>query len=132
MYESNQYVINVLNENLKNMEATSNNSNVVYQLRVYELNDHNKEQFLVRFRDHASRIMKRHGFNILNMWVTNFKGKPEFIYLLKWDSEVALKKGWDKFFTDKEWIEIRERTTKEYGMLVADRKENRILQNAGF
>jgi len=128
MYESNQWVIDQLNKYISNMEKAKTNKEAIYQIRIYELNETNKEQFLIRFRDHASRIMKRHGFNILNMWQTNYNGKPEFVYLLKWKDEQSLKRGWDDFFNDKEWIEIRDRTNERYGILVANRKEDRILQ----
>jgi len=127
MYESNQWVINKLNENLNDMK-TNNNNEVIYQIRIYELNEYNKDQFLIRFKDHASRIMKRHGFNILNMWTTNHNGVPEFVYLLKWENDEELKSGWERFFSDKEWIEIRDKTTEQYGKLVGERKEDRILK----
>ncbi|HCO66683.1 MAG TPA: hypothetical protein DIT04_02865 [Dysgonomonas sp.] len=131
MYNSNQWVINELKKKLKSME-TNTNSKEIYQIRIYELNDHNKEQFLIRFKDHASRIMKRHGFDILNMWEANHNGKPEFVYMLKWKDEEALRVGWEKFFSDEEWIEIRDRTNNTYGSLVGERKEDRILRSTNF
>lgn len=103
-------------------------SKPVYQIRIYELKDSNKEHFFIRFRDHASRIMKRHGFNILKMWETRYNGKPEFVYLLKWKDEASLKKAWENFFADEEWIKIKDYTNEKYGGLVGERKEDRLLQ----
>lgn len=112
------------------MKTTENSPSALYQIRIYELNEHNKKQFLIRFRDHASRIMQKNGFNILNMWQSDYNGKPEFVYLLKWKDEEEMKQAWDKFFNDEEWIEIRDRTNARYGTLVAERKEDRILKVA--
>lgn len=128
MYESNQWVIDKLNEKMKTMETTDLTEKGIYQIRIYELNKHNKEQFLIRFRDHAARIMKRHGFEILKMWESNYNGSPEFVYLLHWSDEDALRQGWKKFFSDEEWISIRDETNTKYGMLVGERKEDRILK----
>lgn len=128
MYDSNQWVINQLNQNLHNMNTSDTNSKPIYQIRIYELKESNKEQFFIRFRDHASRIMKRHGFDILKMWESNYNGKPEFVYLLKWEDEEALKQSWEKFFADEEWVEIRDFTNEKYGGLVGERKEDRLLK----
>jgi len=49
--------------------------------------------------------------------------------LLKWKNEEDLKSGWEKFFTDKEWICIRDETNEKYGGLVGERKEDRILKS---
>src|SRR3989442_12951230 len=43
---------------------------MIHQLRIYEIFDRNKEAFHNRFRDHAWRIMRSYGFNILGMWET--------------------------------------------------------------
>ena len=40
----------------------------IQQLRIYEIFEGNKAAFHTRFRDHAQRIMKRHGFDIVAMW----------------------------------------------------------------
>lgn len=120
--------INILNEKRDTMKTRDENSEGIYQVRIYELNEYNKEQFLIRFRDHASRIMKRLGFNILHMWESSYDGSPEFVYLLHWEDEEALQRGWEKFFDDEEWIRIRDETNSKYGILVGERKEDRILK----
>ena len=40
---------------------------VIHQLRIYQLFDNTKEAFHERFRDHAQRIMARHDFHIVAM-----------------------------------------------------------------
>ena len=52
---------------------------MIHQLRIYEIFDQNKKAFHDRFRDHAWRIMRSHGFNILGMWEI---GQSSSTYLL--------------------------------------------------
>jgi len=40
---------------------------MIHQLRIYEIFENNKQAFHDRFRDHASRIMKSYGFDILGV-----------------------------------------------------------------
>src|SRR3546814_14499890 len=56
----------------------------VHQLRIYDVPIENGDAFHDRFRDHAVRIMARHGFNIRAMWESRSEGKLEFVYLLEW------------------------------------------------
>jgi heme-degrading monooxygenase HmoA len=82
----------------------------VYQLRVYGLNEASKPVFHARFRDHAMRIMRRHGFDIVAIWEAVREGRPEFVYLLRWPDEAALKKSWEAFRADPEWAAIKQAT----------------------
>ncbi|HEX2083067.1 MAG TPA: NIPSNAP family containing protein, partial [Xanthomonadaceae bacterium] len=50
----------------------------IHQLRVYEMIDRHKPAFHARFRDHALRIMRRHGFDVIATWDTSRDGKTEF------------------------------------------------------
>ena len=82
----------------------------IYQLRVYELNDASKPVFHTRFRDHAMRIMQRHGFDIVAIWEARREGRLEFVYLLRWPDEATLERSWTAFRADKEWAEIKQAT----------------------
>lgn len=44
---------------------------MIHQRRIYEIFEANKRAFHARFRDHAARIMRRYGFDIVGM------GKPK-------------------------------------------------------
>jgi NIPSNAP len=90
----------------------------IQQLRIYDIVPSNIEAFHNRFRDHAWRIMKRHGFDILAFWDTSSDGKTEFAYLLEWEDEQALEKAWDEFMADEEWKEIKRTTGEEHGDFV--------------
>lgn len=41
---------------------------MIHQLRIYEIFETNRDAFHARFRDHAARLMRQHGFHIADMW----------------------------------------------------------------
>jgi heme-degrading monooxygenase HmoA len=99
---------------------------MVQELRIYEIFENNKVAFHARFREHAMRIMKNHGFNILAMWETSTPQRTEFVYLLVWPDETALKEAWTAFMADEEWKEIKRVTGAQHGDLVGS-IEDRVL-----
>lgn len=90
----------------------------VYQLRIYELYPRTKAAFHDRFRDHATRIMRRHGFKIVSMWESGTAGKPEFAYILRWPDEARMKAAWAAFMADEEWARIKRETPAEHRPIV--------------
>jgi heme-degrading monooxygenase HmoA len=103
---------------------------VIHQLRIYEIFEHNKAAFHARFRDHAARIMRRHGFDVVGMWETRTPARTEFVYLLAWPDDAARARAWEAFLADPEWAEIKRVTRAAHGDLVGA-IENRVLRPAG-
>jgi heme-degrading monooxygenase HmoA len=99
---------------------------MIHQLRIYEIFEHNKAAFHARFRDHAARIMRTHGFNILGMWETRTEKRTEFVYLLLWNDESAMREAWTEFMADEEWKEIKRVTSAQHGDMVGE-IEDRLL-----
>jgi len=99
---------------------------MIYQLRIYEIFEHNKAAFHARFRDHAARIMRTHGFNLLALWETRLNGRTEFVYLLAWPDEPTMRAAWAKFLANDEWKEIKRVTGAQHGDLVGQ-IEDRVL-----
>lgn len=93
---------------------------MIHQLRIYEIFEHNKAAFHARFRDHAARIMKTYGFQILAMWETQTEARTEFAYLLLWPDEPAMQHAWEQFLGDEEWKEIKRVTRAQHGDLVGE------------
>src|SRR5438874_11459283 len=73
---------------------------MIYQLRIYEIFETNKDAFHTRFRDHAARIMKRYGFGIVAMWEAKRPEQTEFVYLLCWPDEETKTRSWKAFMAD--------------------------------
>src|SRR5690606_2956971 len=90
------------------------------QLRIYEINRDNRGPFHDRFRDHALRIMQRHGFTVLDMWESDTGDRLQFVYLLSWPDEATMEARWEAFLADGEWIAIKRRTAAESGQLVRE------------
>jgi len=103
----------------------------VYQLRIYEIFEHNKAAFHARFRDHAVRIMSKYGFHIRSMWETKTDARTEFVYLLEWPSEAVMKDSWAKFMADEEWAQIKKETLAAHGSLVGEIQE-RVLNTLDY
>ncbi len=98
----------------------------MHQLRIYEIFNHNQAAFHDRFRDHAARIMARHGFDIVAMWEAGGEAGPEFVYLLRWPDEAAMAERWAGFMADAEWSRIKEETAARHGQLVG-RIQSRVM-----
>ena len=99
---------------------------MIHQLRIYEIFEHNKAAFHERFRDHAARIMRHYGFNIVGMWEAQTEQRTEFVYLLSWPDEPTLRAAWAAFHADEEWAEIKRVTNAAHGDLVGA-IEDRVL-----
>ena len=92
----------------------------IHQLRIYELNPSNRDPFHRRFQDHALPIMKRHGFDIVDMWESRTDSKVQFVYVLAWPDEGTMERRWESFLADPEWIDIKRRSAAEHGELVRE------------
>lgn len=104
---------------------------MIHQLRIYEIFEHNKTAFHERFRDHAARIMRTYGFEIIAMWEAKTDQRTEFVYLLAWPDEVTMRSTWTRFMADEEWKEIKRVTSAQYGDLVGA-IEDRMLVQTGY
>jgi heme-degrading monooxygenase HmoA len=103
---------------------------MVHQLRIYEIFEHNKAAFHARFRDHAARIMRGYGFNIVTMWEARTEARTEFVYLLEWADQAAMDAAWAAFRANQEWSAIKRATSAEHGDLVGA-IEDRLLTPLG-
>lgn len=88
------------------------------QLRIYEIPRANEGVFHNRFRDHALRIMARHGFAVRSIWRSEHADKVEFVYLLDWPDVSAMDAAWAAFLADPEWIAIKKETAARDGKYV--------------
>ena len=103
----------------------------VQQLRIYEIFEGNKGAFHDRFRDHAQRIMKRYGFDIVTMWESRQGERTEFVYLLNWPDESTMRQRWAQFMADEEWAQIKRETGAVHGRFVGE-IQDRTLKRAAY
>lgn len=100
---------------------------MIHQLRIYEIFEPTKAAFHARFRDHAARLMRGHGFDIRAMWEARTEACTEFVYLLAWPDEATMKARWADFMADAEWNRIKRETGTADGPLVGA-IEDRVLR----
>ena len=100
---------------------------MIHQLRIYEIFEDNKAAFHERFRDHAMRIMKTYGFEILATWEAQTAERTEFVYLLTWPDEPTMWDAWARFLEDEEWKEIKRVTSAQHGDLVGEIKDRMLV-----
>lgn len=91
---------------------------MINQLRIYDIPPANRGPFLDRFRDHAARLMRDHGFRIQAMWTEDTADRVRFIYLLAWTDEAELKDRWAAFMASGEWAQIKAETSARHGDFV--------------
>lgn len=99
----------------------------IHQLRIYEIFDGNKAAFHERFRDHAARIMRKYGFDIVSMWEAKSPERTEFVYLLQWPDRATMDERWARFMADQEWADIKKQTAAVHGTLVGQ-IQSRVLR----
>ena len=100
----------------------------IQQLRIYEIFEGNKSAFHDRFRDHAQRIMNRHGFDIIGMWESRHGDRTEFVYLLHWPDEATMKQGWAQFMADEEWSQIKKEWATVHGKAVGEIQDRNLIR----
>lgn len=109
------------------LSAQSKSENPVHQLRIYEIPKENRAVFHERFRDHAVRIMKKYGFNIVAIWESEKDEKLEFVYLLEWKDKQTMEESWKKFMADEEWKEIKKKSSEKHGKFVNEVNEKTLI-----
>ncbi|MEL6744331.1 MAG: NIPSNAP family protein [Pseudomonadota bacterium] len=93
---------------------------MINQLRIYEIFEPTRQEFLDRFKNHAARIMTDHGFEIVAMWETRHNEKPAFAYLMAWSDEAHMKRAWAAFMADPEWAAIKAARDPDGGPIVGE------------
>lgn len=99
----------------------------INQLRIYRINPTLKNEFDMRFRDHASRIMQRYGFEIVSMWYSETEEGLEFVYILQWPDLETKEKQWAAFMADEEWEAIKQESREQYGEMVLAKVRDQVL-----
>ena len=100
---------------------------MIHQIRIYEIFENNKAAFHSRFRDHASRIMRSYGFDIIAMWEGKTGHRTEFVYLLAWPDEQTMHRAWERFRADEDWNKIKRLTKARHGDLVGTIEDRMLI-----
>ena len=87
----------------------SKNSQHVYELRMYHVNEGKMDALIARFGDHTDAIFRRHKMKSIGFW------RPEdapysqnlFVYILEHPSREEARKNWAAFQADPEWKKVK-------------------------
>ncbi len=80
----------------------------VFELRVYTTHPDKMPDLLARFKNHTTKIFKRHGMENVGYWLpVEQKGGDKLYYILKHKSRAAAESSWKAFGADPEWVKVR-------------------------
>ena len=89
----------------------------VFELRTYTTNEGKLDALQARFRDHTTRIFKKHHITNVGYWVPVDKSNT-LIYIISHESRDAAKANWDGFRADPEWQKVQ-KESEANGKIVA-------------
>jgi len=104
---------------------------MIHELRIYEVVPGRMPDMLARFRDHTTRIWKRHAIAPVAFWTTLIgESNHELIYMIAWESLAERESKWAAFSSDPEWLSVKAETERN-GILAA-KIRNQILAPTDF
>src|ERR1700730_6737003 len=87
----------------------SKDSQHLYELRMYHVNEGKMDALIARFGDHTNAIFRRHNMKSIGFW------RPEdapysqnlFVYILDHPTREEARKNWAAFQADPEWKKVK-------------------------
>ena len=94
--------------------STSAQDQKVFELRTYQATPGNLDNLHARFRDHTTRIFRKHGMEVVGYWSpTNEEERDDtLVYLLSHDNQDAADSSWQAFIADPEWETVAEESNR--------------------
>jgi len=103
----------------------------LYEMRTYHAAPGKMAAVHARFRDHACRLLKKHGMEPIGFWVPiEDSGNGTLTWVVPWSDRAARDKAWAEFMKDPEWQAAFKESEKE-GKLV-EKADVRFLKPTDF
>jgi len=105
----------------------------VYELRTYTASPGRLEDILTRFRDHAVRLLARHGMVSVGYWLpmdAKDGAGDKLVYILRHPSREAAVAAWAAFRADPDW-QAAAKASEVHGKIVA-KVESEFLAAADY
>ena len=82
----------------------------VFEIRTYTTEEGRLDALNARFRDHTSKLFKKHGMTNIAYWTPEDAplSRNTLIYVLAHPSREAATKNWEEFRNDPEWKRARD------------------------
>ena len=92
------------------VQAQSDASSRLYELRTYYASDGKFQDLMNRFQNHALKHFYKHDMRLEGFWLPLGENKEnKLVYLLSYPSREAREKSWKEFTKDKDWqIAVKE------------------------
>jgi hypothetical protein len=83
--------------------------NRVFELRTYYTHEGKLPDLQARFRNHTTKLFKKHGMTNIGYWVPQDApaSANTLIYIISHESRDAAKQSWDAFRNDPQWKEVQ-------------------------
>ncbi len=94
--------------------STSAQDQKVFELRTYQATPGNLDNLHARFRDHTTRIFRKHGMEVVGYWSPTSEEERDdtLVYLLSHDNQDAADASWQAFIADPEWEAVAEESNR--------------------
>ena len=86
----------------------------VFELRTYQATPGNLDNLHARFRDHTTRIFRKHGMEVVGYWSPTSEEERDdtLVYLLAHDNQDTADASWQAFIADPEWERVAEESNR--------------------
>ncbi|HZD53889.1 MAG TPA: NIPSNAP family protein [Woeseiaceae bacterium] len=102
---------------------------MIYELRIYDIIPNRRGALYDRFRKGALRLLKNHGFRVIDMWEPT-DAREKLFYLLAWTNATERDKCWRAFRMDPAWQKLK--TETEEGGPMVTKMEYYLLERLAF
>ena len=88
--------------------TTSAQSEKVFELRTYKATPGNLDNLHARFRNHTTRIFRKHGMEVVGYWSPTSEEErgDTLVYMLEHADQDTATASWQAFLEDPEWAEV--------------------------
>jgi hypothetical protein len=88
--------------------TTSAQSEKVFELRIYKATPGNLDNLHARFRNHTTRIFRKHGMEVVGYWSPTSEEErgDTLVYMLEHADLETATASWQAFIEDPEWAEV--------------------------
>ncbi|MBW7453132.1 NIPSNAP family protein [Paenibacillus sepulcri] len=103
---------------------------MLYELRIYDVNQGKMKVIQNRFRDHVIPLFMKHNMKITQFWEDSDEANNRLYYVVE-HADLAMRNlNYDRFRNDPEWIELK-RITELDGALV-NKQKSIFMKNVAF
>ncbi|GAB4113293.1 MAG: hypothetical protein OHK0057_36260 [Thermoflexibacter sp.] len=90
----------------------------LYEMRIYYAEQGKLENLLARFRNHTTKLFKKHGMTNEGYWLPIDNKDNKLVYVLSYPNREIREQAWKNFIADPEWKQVQQESEKD-GKLIS-------------